>query len=813
MTMRNLLLMAACLAFLSPAARAEDASSAFEKAVMPVLEARCVGCHGGDTPEAKLDLSGPRPLDRLAREGATWFQVMERIEAGSMPPEDAEPLDDAQKRAIVAWARGPLTNHLASLQKRDGRAQARRLTRDEYSFTILDLFGFTPGARQYLPDDGRVDGYDKVADAVPFSAASAEGYLRLAESILAEALKPVPPAPKDDSPLVAKAFQSEQSKGHILELPDGWMVSFNTDIYSGPLRGFHPRLPGVHRLKMHVYGYQTDKPLPFAVFAGPGGYPQVLEIVKVLEAPPGKPSVVEADVYFHTKGNGDLGAGGDTFRLVPLGLGVPVPKNHQASECKGPGLAVLKVEIEEPEWPTAQFRRLLADFSPATLAAMGKPASWFKKNDSRGPFITEMEATIRRIGPLFFRRDLGEGEIKALVQLALDRHDTVEPTVNPVKAAFVEAMTSLMTSPDFLCRIEKPGPLDDFAIASRLSSFLWNSCPDEPLLMAARSGRLSTPKGLREQADRMLADARSSRFVTGFTDQWLGLWGIDSTTPDKDVYPGYEELLRHSSIEETRGTFARMLATDASARDFVAPRWALLNERLADQYGVPGVRGVALREVPLPADSPYGGVLTHSATMKVTANGTVTSPVKRGVWVAERLLGVEIPSPPANIEPISPDTRGATTLREQLALHSQQATCAACHAKFDGYGFALESFDVTGRYREKYRVLDHEVAKLPPEERRGRQRWKEGLPVDAAGVTPDGKTFGGVRDLRTLLAADPAQLARGVARHLLTYATGAPATPVDDPAIEAIVASTAASNYGLRSIVHAVIQSDAFRSK
>jgi hypothetical protein len=444
---------------------------------------------------------------------------------------------------------------------------------------------------------------------------------------------------------------------------------------------------------------------------------------------------------------------------------------------------------------------------------MGKPASWFKKNDSRGPFITEMEATIRRIGPLFFRRDLGEGEIKALVQLALDRHDTVEPTVNPVKAAFVEAMTSLMTSPDFLCRIEKPGPLDDFAIASRLSSFLWNSCPDEPLLMAARSGRLSTPKGLREQADRMLADARSSRFVTGFTDQWLGLWGIDSTTPDKDVYPGYEELLRHSSIEETRGTFARMLATDASARDFVAPRWALLNERLADQYGVPGVLGVALREVPLPADSPYGGVLTHSATMKVTANGTVTSPVKRGVWVAERLLGVEIPSPPANIEPISPDTRGATTLREQLALHSQQATCAACHAKFDGYGFALESFDVTGRYREKYRVLDHEVAKLPPEERRGRQRWKEGLPVDAAGVTPDGKTFGGVRDLRTLLAADPAQLARGVARHLLTYATGAPATPVDDPAIEAIVASTAASNYGLRSIVHAVIQSDAFRSK
>ena len=808
--MRRFLWVAAAALALAAPARAEDAAAEFAKTVMPVLAARCVGCHGGETPEAKLDLSGQRPLDQLAREGEKWFQVMERIESGSMPPEDAEPLDAAEKQAVIAWARGPFTNHLAAVQKREGRAQVRRLTRDEYSFTILDLFGFTPGARQYLPDDGRVDGYDKIADAVPFSAASAEGYLRLADSILAEALKP---APKEGPPLVAKAFHSEQSAGHILELPDGWMVSFNTDLYSGPLRGFQPRLPGVHRLKMHVYGYQTDKPLPFAVYAGPGGFPQVLEIVKVLEAPPGGPAVVEADVYLHTKGNGDLGAGGDTFRLVPLGLGVPVPKNHQASECKGPGLAVLKVEIEEPEWPTPQVRRLLADFSPDTLAAMGKPASWFKKNDVRGPFLTEMEATIRRIGPLFFRRNLGEGEIKALEQLALDRYDTVEPTINPVKAAFVEVMTSLMTSPDFLCRIENPGPLDDFAIASRLSSFLWNSCPDEPLLAAARSGRLRSAEGLREQTDRMLADPRSSRFVKGFTDQWLGLWGIDSTTPDKDVYPGYEDLLRHSSLEETRGTFARMLAKDTSVRDFVAPGWALLNARLADHYGIPGVDGVTLREVPLPSDSPYGGLLTHSATMKVTANGTVTSPVKRGVWVAERLLGVEIPSPPANIEPISPDTRGATTLREQLALHSQQASCAACHAKFDGYGFALESFDVTGRYREKYRVLDHEVAKLPPEERRGRQRWKEGLPVDAAGVTPDGKKFGGVRDLRTLLAADPSQLARGVTRHLLTYATGAPATPVDDPAIEAIAASTAASNYGLRSIVHAVIQSDAFRSK
>ena len=810
MKLRTLIIVAT-LAMASEAALANDAAAVFEKSVLPVVTSRCAECHGGENPEANLDLSGSRSLERLRQDGDIWFRALERVEAGSMPPEEAEPLEPAQKQALVAWVRGPLTADLAGMQKKEGRSRLRRLTRSEYSHTILDLFGFRPGARRFLPDDGRVDGYDKVADAVPFSAASAEGYLRLAEEILAQALKPAPKPPEGGQHF-AKAFHSEQSAGHLLELPEGWMVSFNTDLYSGPVRGFHPRVPGVHKLKMHVYGYQTGEPLPFAFYAGAGGYPPQLEILRVFEAPAGKPGVVEAEIYLHSNGS-DIGPGPDSFRLVPLGLGVPVPKNHQASQCKGPGLAFRGIEIEEPEWPPRQVQHLLADFTPETLATMNKPPHHFKKNDVRGRFLTEMEAAIKRIGPLFLRRDLPAAEVAALMQQLADRYDATEDGVNPVKATFLDGMTTLMTSPDFLCLVENPGTLDGYALASRLSYFLWNSCPDGPLLAAARSGSLRNPEVLREQTERLLADPRAQRFVTGFTDQWLGNWGIDSTTPDKDIYPEYEELLRHSSLEETRQSFARMLEKNTSVRDFVAPSWALINERLADHYGIPGVKGAALREVPLPADSPYGGVLTHAATMKVTANGTVTSPVKRGVWVAERLLGVEIPSPPANIEPISPDTRGATTLREQLALHSQQASCAACHAKFDGYGFALESFDVTGRYREKYRVLDHEVAKLPPEERRGRQRWKEGLPVDAAGVTPDGKTFGGVRDLRTLLAADPAQLARGVARHLLTYATGAPATPVDDPAIEAIAASTAASNYGLRSIVHAVIQSDAFRSK
>ena len=264
---------------------------------------------------------------------------------------------------------------------------------------------------------------------------------------------------------------------------------------------------------------------------------------------------------------------------------------------------------------------------------------------------------------------------------------------------------------------------------------------------------------------------------------------------------------------ETQATFRRMLDKNLSVRDFVAPQWALVNERLAKHYGIKGVSGFALQEVKLPADTPYGGLWTQASILKVTANGTLTSPVKRGVWVAERLLGTPIPPPPPNIEPVDPDTRGAKTLREQLALHSKQGSCKACHANFDPYGFALESFDVMGNFRTQYRELDPDFAQLSPAEQKTHSRTRDGLPVDCSGITPSGTKFTDIRELRHLLAEQPEQLARGVTRHLITYATGAAATNLDQPAIDVMAKQAAADNYGLRSLVHNVVQSELFRSK
>jgi Protein of unknown function (DUF1592)/Protein of unknown function (DUF1588)/Protein of unknown function (DUF1585)/Protein of unknown function (DUF1587)/Cytochrome C oxidase, cbb3-type, subunit III len=812
---------------LTSTAVAQDAASNFSSRVQPLLKTYCTECHAGAKPKAGIHLSGPRTADQLATERDQWFRVLDALEAGTMPPKDEPQPKPAERAALVAWLRGDFTNDLLARQRAEGRSKLRRLSRTEYANTLFDLFGVKPPVGLNLPTDGRVDGYDKVAAALPLSASGAAGYFKMADDILARMLRPIPKTPPkatakpraadllDDvlgekkattntapaSPFDparttrAIAFGSEQSKGHVLELPDGTKVSFNTDTTSGPLRGFNgPRHPGMHRLRLSVYGYQTDKPLPFGIYAGhTGAYPQIIELVAVLEAPPGKAAVLETEIYLRTADLNDLAPIGDNFRLIPFGLGVPVPKNTQASACRAPGLAVQWVEIEDPELPLLGDRWLRADFRTALAGGL----------QNRDVFIKAAEATFKRIAPRLFRRDLSADELAKLNLAFAERLDVGVTADNALRDCVVE----LMTAPDFLCIVEQPGPLNDFALASRLAYFLWNSTPDDALLDLARAGKLRDPKVLAAQTDRLLKDAKSSRFVDDFTDQWLGLRAIDDTSPDSKLYPEYakNDLLKRSSVQETRAFFRRVLDENLSVREFAAANWTFANESLARHYGLPGITSLALQKVNLPADSAYGGLWTQPAVLKVTANGTYTSPVKRGVWVAERLLGIAIPPPPPDIPSVEPDIRGAKTLREQLALHSSQGSCAACHAKFDPYGFALESFDVTGTYRKTYRVLN-------PERKAG-PWWTEGLPVDCSGKTPTGQTFADIRELRQTLAQNPAQLARGVTRHLITYATGAPPTRLDQPAIESIVTAAAKNNHGLRSLVHGVVQSDLFRSK
>jgi hypothetical protein len=372
------------------------------------------------------------------------------------------------------------------------------------------------------------------------------------------------------------------------------------------------------------------------------------------------------------------------------------------------------------------------------------------------------------------------------------------------------ALKGVLMSPEFLFLHETPGKLDDFALASRLSYFVWSSPPDDELLKLATDAKLGTPGELRRQVERMLNDPKAANFTENFVGQWLGLREIDFTEPSNRLYPEFDHLLKVSMIREAELFFDEVLKHDLSVANFVASDFSMLNGRLAKHYGIPGVDGWEFQKVKLPAESHRGGVLTMAAVLKVTANGTTTSPVVRGNWVLDRLLGAPAPPPPNDVPAIDPDIRGATTIREQLAKHRADAACARCHAKIDPPGFALESFDCIGGWRDNYRVTGNGK----PVVIGGRQmQYREGKAVDPSDVMADGRPFKNVDEFKQLLLTDKDRLARALAAKLTTYATGAAPTPVDRAALDSMVAKVRDKNYGLRSLIHEVVQSDLFRNK
>lgn len=374
--------------------------------------------------------------------------------------------------------------------------------------------------------------------------------------------------------------------------------------------------------------------------------------------------------------------------------------------------------------------------------------------------------------------------------------------------ALKAAYRAALTSPEFLMM---GGRRDQFALATRLGSLLWSSLPDEPLLALAEKGQLAKPAMLRAQTERLLGDAKAARFVADFTGQWLRLREIETNPPDKQLYPEFMPWLQESMLNESRAFFEELLKKDLGIANLVRADFAMLNEPLARHYGIEGVSGFELRRVALPKDSPRGGFLTQGAVLKVTANGTTTSPVARGAFVMERILGIVPTPPPADAGSIEPNTQGATTIREQLEKHKRNASCASCHVKMDPYGFALESFDVVGQWREKYRVRGGAGDdKLRPVVHGRRINYHFEPPVDCTGQLPNGRRFQNIIELRDLLAANEETLARSFAGHLVTYATGATVSFADRAEVEKILQRAKPKKYGVRTLLLETVQSPLF---
>jgi hypothetical protein len=379
----------------------------------------------------------------------------------------------------------------------------------------------------------------------------------------------------------------------------------------------------------------------------------------------------------------------------------------------------------------------------------------------------------------------------------------------------VATYTAVLASPGFVFLDEKPGRLDDTALATRLALFLWNSPPDVALRTRAARGELSQPAVLRAETERLLADAKSQRFRDAFLDYWIDLRKIEDSTPSTTLYNDYylDDSLAEAAVAETRLTFEEMIRADQPARGIVAADYTYLNERLATHYGINDVKGAAMRRVTLPPDSPRGGFMTQASVLKITANGTTTSPVLRGKWIVERILGIDIPPPPP-VAAVEPDIRGAVTIRQQLEKHRADTSCASCHSKMDPPGFALENFDVMGGWRDRYRAIDEtKKAELGRGKNGHAFEFHFGLPVDAAGELPDGRSFKDIRDFKNLLRQEDVMLARNLTRQLAIYATGAPVRFSDRATIEQIVAGAKSHDYGVRALIHGLVQSDLFQRK
>jgi hypothetical protein len=369
----------------------------------------------------------------------------------------------------------------------------------------------------------------------------------------------------------------------------------------------------------------------------------------------------------------------------------------------------------------------------------------------------------------------------------------------------------MLSSPQFMIFAGEPGRLNDYALANRLSYFLWKSMPDAELFALADKNQLSNPEVLTGQVDRMLNDKKVERFITDFLGQWLRLYQVNATSPDEKLYPEYDELLGNAVLREPRLFFTELVRENLSLTNLVDSEFSFLNRRLAEHYRIPGVAGQHFRKVALPKDSPRGGMLTQAAVLKTTANGTVTSPVTRGNFVLTSILGTPPSPPPPTVGSIEPDTRGRTTIRQTLDAHRTEKTCNKCHREIDPPGFALESFDPIGGYRTRYRA--NKTGQSGLLELLVGKTYTTGPAVDASGVTADGKKFSDIKEFKTLLLADKEQIAHHFVAQMVVYSTGGEIQFADRDDIEAILERTRKADFPVRTIIHEVVQSSLFRNK
>ncbi|MCA9105363.1 MAG: DUF1592 domain-containing protein [Planctomycetales bacterium] len=792
-----------------------NAQETLPRPLAELLDEHCVECHdsGSDLPlfsqTSHWDSTGATLADVSVQ--ARWLKALERVERAQMPPADSSTLGERERADFVRALETSIIEQQNAYRSLNGRTPQRRLTRGEFERTVQDLLAISLPLQPLLPEESREGGYDRVARGLRFSPLHVDQWLVAVDAALDEALQ-FGPRPNTDPQRFTyrdeRGIRSNLTSDHPVVRDLGDSVAIFTDAaYITRLHAMHFEVPGMYRFRIRAKAFQANRPVVLQFHLGNWskgstrmvGYWDVLpdeyQTFEVIAR-------VENNEYCYPAPDQLMAASPDSNIW-----------NTAAERYAGEGLAIEWIEVEGPlqeSWPPESVRRVLGDVALEPLERerweQGRRIGYEAVVDD--PHGTA-EASLRHFAERAFRRPVDSDELTPFLELA---HDALENGAR-YEDAMRRAVRAMLVSPQFLLHHEPLGRLDDHALANRLSYFLWGTLPDEELLEVARSGRLGDDQVLRAQTERLLGDPRSRVMVNAFVDQWLDVGRIDATTPDGRLYPEFDELLKQSMIEESRAFLAELLTHDRPLRLIVDSDFVMGNRRLAEHYDLPPIVGQEVRPIELPADSPRGGILTQAAILKVTANGTVSSPVTRGVWVQSRLLGQPTPAPPASVGAIEPDTRGATTIREQLDAHRRVPSCAACHRSFDPLGFPLESFDVIGGYRSRYRSTVQ--GERPEYLLRGRPIWeyKIGPEVDSSTVMDDGTSVADAADLKRWLLTREPEIARHFVSQWMTYATGHEVERADHAEIDSIIAAEQADDFRVRGLLHAIVQSRLFREK
>lgn len=733
-----------------------DSQKKYLEQIVPILKENCGDCHWGEGADAGLDLKPFKDVGQILEERTEWQKVLKRVAKKQMPPEDYGSMAESQRSELLRWL-DQLVNQLDCTETQPGRVTIRRLNRTEYQNTIRDLtlVNFRPASE--FPGDDVGYGFDNIGDVLSLPPILMEKYLDAAERILDEAIVD-PRTLSTDRTLFGSEFDEVRGSRHV---GDDHAMTTNGTL----TRRFDFPTPGKYQVTVEAYGDHAGDDWPELQINLQGIGSQRAEV----QSRKKRPSLHHFDFQVDDAGTKSVSV---SFLNDYYDPDFPLRSARDRN---------LYVGFVKVKGPSGKKTKLAASHRKIVSAVPGKNLT----------IDQAAEKVIRRFLIRAFRRNVTHEEvarIKSLFDLAMREEESYELSLR-------FALQAVLVSPHFLYKVELPPPADGqphdlgpFELATSLSYFLWSSMPDDELLRAASNGDLQNPKLYREQIQRMLSSPKASALIENFAEQWLQLRVLQQLQPDPEMFPDCDEQLLADMATETKMVFADLMKRDGRVFELLNSEFSFLNPRLAEHYGIDGVTGEGFRRVRLPT-SKRVGILTHASVLTLTSNPNRTSPVKRGKWIMENLLGEEPPPALPDAAPLEKQDALGGTLRERMEQHRKDPNCASCHQKMDQLGFALENYDAVGQWRET----------------------DAGEPIDSSAKLPDGLRFDGAIELQRALETElQKQFLTCMSEKLLIFALGRGLRYTDQCAVEEILKQAKQSDYQISELIIAVAESEPF---